>query len=78
MEQGAAYLQLLTIARTCITNNPVLSGSKTRADLANGCRAFKVAKHLIFYRVRGERVEIARILHESMDFSRHVGEETFP
>ena len=77
MEQGAAYLQLLTIARTRITNNPVLSGSKTRDDLANGCRAFRVAKHLIFYRVSGDRVEIARILHESMDFSQHVGEETF-
>ena len=78
MEQGAAYFQLLTIARTRIMNNPLLPGSKTRDDLANGCRAFRVAKHFIFYRVREDRLEIARILHESMDFSRHVGEETSP
>ncbi|NQX00260.1 type II toxin-antitoxin system RelE/ParE family toxin [bacterium] len=78
LEQGAAYFQLLTIARTSIVNNPVLPGSKTRDDLAHGCRAFRVAKHVIFYRVGGDNVEIARILHESMDFSRHVGEETFP
>jgi toxin ParE1/3/4 len=78
MKQGAAYYQLLTAAKSRIVNNPVLPGSKTRDDLADGCRAFRVAKHLIFYRVSGDSVEIARILHESMDFSRHVGEETFP
>ena len=77
MEQGVAYLQLLTAAKNQIVNNPVLPGSKTRDDLANGCRAFRVAKHLIFYRVSEDSVEIARILHESMDFSRHIGEETF-
>ena len=78
MKQGAAYFQLITVAKTRIVNNPVLPGSKTRDDLANGCRAFRVAKHLTFYRVSGDCVEIARILHESMDISRHVGEETFP
>ncbi|MEO5917698.1 MAG: type II toxin-antitoxin system RelE/ParE family toxin [Luteolibacter sp.] len=78
MEQGAVYFQLLATAKTRIVNNPILPGSKTRDDLANGCRVFRVAKHLIFYRVNGNSVEIARILHESMDFSRHVDEETFP
>ena len=78
IEQGAAYFQLLTVAKTRIVNNPLLPGSKTRDDLADGCRAFRVAKHLIFYRVSGDCVEIARILHESMDFTQHVGEETFP
>ncbi len=78
MKQGAAYFQLLTVAKTRIVNNPILPGSKTRDDLADGCRAFRIAKHLIFYRVSGGCVEIARILHESMDFSQHVGEETFP
>ena len=78
MKQGAAYFQLLTTARTCIVHNPIFPGSKTRDDLADGSCAFPVAKHLIFYRARGDSVEIARILYESMDFSRHVGEETFP
>jgi toxin ParE1/3/4 len=78
MKQGTAYFQLLRVARTRIVNDPFLPGSKTRDDLANGCRAFRVAKHLIFYRVKEDSVEIARILHECMDFSRHVGEETFP
>jgi len=78
LEQGTAYFQLLNLARIQIVNNPVLPGGKARNDLADGCRAYKIAKHLIFYRVTGDCVEIARILHESRDFSRHVGEETFP
>lgn len=78
IEQGATYLQLLTAARNHILNNPSLPGSKPREDLARNCRAFRAAKHVIFYRVNRETLEIARILHESMDFSRHVGEETFP
>lgn len=78
MKQGVAYFQLLAVARNRIVDNPVLAGSKSRDDLAKGCRMFRVGKHLIFYRTVGDCVEIARILHESMDFSQHVGEETFP
>ena len=78
MKQGASYLQLLTAARNHIIINPFLVGSKSREDLARNCRAFRAAKHVIFYRVNRDTLEIARILHESMDFSRHVGEETFP
>lgn len=78
MEQATAYFQLLTLAKTRIVHNPILPGSKSRDDLASGCRAYKIAKHLIFYRVNGDCVEIARILHESRDFTQHLGEETFP
>lgn len=77
MKQGAAYFQILAAAKTSIVNNPFLPGSRTRDDLADGCRAYRAGKHLVFYRVIGNRVEIARILHESMDFPRHVGEEAF-
>ncbi len=76
-QQGAAYFQILNAAKTSIVNNPNLPGSRIRDDLANGCRAFRAGKHLVFYRVSGDRVEIARILHESMDFPRHIGEESF-
>ncbi len=77
IQQGAAYFQLPTFARTRIMNDPALTGSKTRDDLTNGCRTLRVAMHLIFYRVSGSGGEIACILHQSMDFSQHVGEETF-
>jgi plasmid stabilization system protein ParE len=45
--------------------------------LAKRRRVFKVAHHEIFYRREADFLLIARILHESMDFPRHAGEETF-
>lgn len=76
-EQGFTYLGLLGRARDKIVANPFLPGSKSRDDLAPGCRSLRCGKHVIFYRLRNNTVEIARILHESMDFPGHVGEETF-
>ena len=77
MEQGTAYLQLLLIGRDRFMNHPKSPGSKTREDLADGCRAFRVGKHVIFYRTNGKVLEIARILHQSKDFPQHVSEKTF-
>lgn len=76
-DQADAYLELLSFARERIVANPFLPGSKPRDDLAAGCRTLRCGKHVYFYRLRDNTVEIARILHESMDFERHVGEETF-
>ena len=75
-QQGVAYFQNINAATNSIVNNPNLPGSRIRDDLANGCRAFRAGKHLVFYRVSGDCMEIARILHESMDFPRHIGEES--
>jgi toxin ParE1/3/4 len=75
--QAAAYLQLISLARDRIVSNPCLPGSKSREDLAEGCRTYRCGKHVIFYRLRDNAVEIARILHESMDFPKHVGETSF-
>jgi toxin ParE1/3/4 len=77
-EQGFAYLRALTLARDRIAKDPFLPGSKTRDDLAAGCRTFRCEKHIYFFRVRDDTVEIARILHESMDFTQHVSEYFFP
>lgn len=76
-EQVFMYLGLLGRTRDMIVANPSLPGSKSRNDLARSCRSFRCDKHIFFYRLRNNTVEIARILHESMDFPRHVGEETF-
>jgi len=77
-DQADTYLELLSVARERIVANPFLPGSKSRDDLAPGCRSFPCGKHVIFYRLRDNTVEIARILHESMDFERHIAESYFP
>lgn len=76
-EQVFTYLELLGHTRDMIVANPSLPGSKSREDLSAGCRSFRCGEYILFYRLRNNTVEIARILHESMDFPRHVGEETF-
>lgn len=77
-DQADSYYELLASARDRIAANPFLAGSKNREDLAAGCRTFPSGKHVFFFRIRDNTVEIARILHQSMDFEKHVSEEYFP
>jgi toxin ParE1/3/4 len=37
-----------------------------------GYRKYSVGSHVLFYRVREEKIEIVRILHQRMDFERHL------
>jgi toxin ParE1/3/4 len=39
-------------------------------------KGYKVNKHIIFYRLldKGKTVEVERILHEKMDFKKHLNE----
>ena len=76
-DQADSYYELLITARERIASNPFLLGSKAREDVATNCRTFRCSKHVYFYRLRNNTVEIARILHESMDFQKHVSEENF-
>lgn len=77
-EQVPIYLNLFETTMLRIAENPFTLGSKSRDDVLLGCRTFRCGKHVIIYQTQSSDVRIARILHESMDFSRHVGEETFP
>ena len=76
-EQVWVYLGLLEAAKDQLTENPFFPGSKSREDLAIGCRIFRAGKHYFVYRVRGEYLEIGRILHESMDFESQFDERDF-
>lgn len=77
-DQADAYLELLSFARERIVANPYFPGSKPREYLAAGCLSFRCGKHVYFYRLRDNTVEIARILHESMDIEKHIAESRFP
>ena len=73
-EQVWIYLNLLETLRARIVENTNCPGSMSREDLAPGCRILSAGKHYLVYRVRDDVVEIARILHESMDFQRQIGD----
>jgi plasmid stabilization system protein ParE len=63
------HLNLVEATMERIAENPNAPGSKAREDLASGCRTFHSGKHVVIYRKNGDTAEIARILHQSMDFS---------
>jgi plasmid stabilization system protein ParE len=68
--QADHYLNQLWDELNRITEAP--ERGMLRNDLYSGCRVCTCGKHVILYRVHSERTEIARILHSSMDFPRHV------
>lgn len=41
-------------------------------DIRPGYRKYLVGRHLIFYRLRENEIEVIRILHMSMDLTRHL------
>jgi len=44
-----------------------VKAGKLRGDIAQGLSSFPQGSHIIFYRNRGLILEVARVLHQSMD-----------
>jgi toxin ParE1/3/4 len=53
-----------------LLDNPYLG--KSRDDIKAGYRSLLVEKHLVFYRLADEQLEIMRILHYRMDVIQHL------
>jgi len=45
---------------------------KLRNEIASNLRSYHIGRHVIFYVEYEEGIKIARILHDSMDFRRHI------
>jgi len=73
--QLARYRSLLEQGFDTITRDPNSLRSKAREELFPGCRSLHIGRHLILYRVKGSTVEIARVLHDSMELERHLPTE---
>jgi toxin ParE1/3/4 len=78
-DQARVYRDTLVQTIGELANGPDVTGAKARDDIMRGARTLHVARHgrrgrhLLLYRVIGDRIiEIARILHDSMDLRRHV------
>ena len=64
-EQEKAYREILRAALRVVAKAPKI-GQK-RDELAEGLRSFPVGNHIAYYVEKGKGIEIARILHPSMD-----------
>ncbi|KAB2641191.1 MAG: type II toxin-antitoxin system RelE/ParE family toxin [Verrucomicrobia bacterium] len=51
---------------------------RPRHDLDIDCYSERYGKHVIFFSVLGETLQVIRILHSAMDFSVHLFEDPEP
>ena len=72
-EQEDRYLKGLWAKLAEIQSNP--ESFRLREDLAKGCRSVRHEKHVIFFSIKGQRLQVIRILHGAMDFNRHLADE---
>ena len=69
--QAEKYLTQLNETFTALAQNPTLG--RARKDLRRNLFSCSCNKHVIFFRRDARNnVEILRILHERMDFARHL------
>jgi len=66
-----AYLQSIRQAIERVALTPGIGVSCEDVKLRH--RKFSVGSHTIFYRPTSDRIEVIRILHQSMDAGRHLG-----
>ena len=68
--QEAAYLDRLWHRFQAILDDP--AAHRSRDDLFPGCRMAAEGRHVIFFRIQGDILQIVRVLHSAMDFRRHL------
>jgi toxin ParE1/3/4 len=75
--KAVEYRELIRDALSAIAADPQCG--KVRSDARPGLLSYHIkqpgknARHVVFYRLKaGDVVEIIRVLHDSMDFDRHL------
>ena len=69
-EQKRTYLNQLRNAFKMLQASPEIGS--TREDIDQGLRAYLVGSHIIFYRSDKDVLSVVRVLHQSMDATRHL------
>jgi len=67
--QAEIYLALIEQAVDAIVENPELG--RPCDEVQRGCRKYLVGSHLLFYRIKGKTILVARVLHGRMNAERH-------
>ena len=72
VKQVEIYFQNLFSAFENIANHPTSAG-RLYEDVKAGYRGVQCGRHIVFYRIlKNKKVRIIRVLHERMDFERHL------
>ncbi len=75
LEQEELYLNTLFDRLEGIKDDP--KRWQKRDDLVSGSQSASIGKHIVFFRLHDDVIQVARILHQQMDFMRHLDERDF-
>ena len=70
VRQAEKYLREIQAAVERIAEDS--DRGRDREDVRAGFRSYAIGSHVVFYRQRGDHIEIVRILHQRMDVDRHL------
>ena len=68
-EQAKVYAQNIDAALIKLAQYPDFV--RERNEIYNDAKSFPVEKHIVFYQVSDNGIDVARILHQRMDPSKH-------
>lgn len=78
-QQADFYAEILTSALATLFDGPDAIGAKERDDILPGIRVLHVARqgkrgrhYIVFRSEEACRIDVLRILHDSMDLARHI------
>ncbi|MSP77141.1 MAG: type II toxin-antitoxin system RelE/ParE family toxin [Rhodospirillaceae bacterium] len=70
VEQAELYVRQLGSAVEAIAQDP--KRGRPCDEIRKGYRRYPSGSHVVFYRVMTKEVIVVRVLHQRMDFNRHV------
>jgi toxin ParE1/3/4 len=70
VDQAERYIILLRDAVSAAAAKP--ARGRPCEDIRVGYRKLAAGSHVIFYRMAGSDIDVVRILHQRMDFARHL------
>jgi len=68
--RAKSYLAAFGTRFAMLSRRPKLGAP--RDDISEGYRALAVGRHLVFYKIDGNRLLVIRVLHQRMDVSFHL------
>lgn len=76
--QASTYAETMALAIEALADGPDVLGARARDDIQRGIRTLHVARqgragrHFVVFRASGSDIDVLRLLHDSMDLSRHL------
>ena len=70
LDQAETYVRDLQSAFEAIAANPRLG--RACDEIRPGYFKRATGSHIVFYRLAGQMIDVVRILHQRMDFDRHL------